>query len=589
MAALWHLNKYFYKYRFIFSIGIVFVIISVVFSVIPAQYVRESFNIVEEALRQAREAEEYSYSELYRSLLLYGLIIMGASLLKGAFTFFTRQTIIVMSRKIEFDLKNEIFQQYQRLSTSFYRRNSTGDLMNRISEDVSRVRMYIGPAMMYAINVVFTLIIVIYIMVNVNARLTLYVLAPLPILSYLIYRVSRLINIHSEKVQKQLSKMSTLVQETFSGIRVVKAYAKEEHFSKIFAKDAQTYSEVNEKLYRVNALFMPLMLMLIGLSTLFTIYIGGQEAIAGKITAGNIAEFVLYVNMLTWPIASIGWVSSLVQRAEASQRRINEFLKLEPEIKNTNTEDFDFKGNIEFKNVSFTYPDTGIQALKKLSFSMKAGQTLAIIGKTGSGKSTVAALVARLFDANEGQILVDEVPIQDVNLDEFRAQMGFVPQDSFLFSDSLQNNIAFGVGETSLEEVIEASKAADFHKNVLDFPEQYQTRVGERGITLSGGQKQRLSIARAIIKKPKLFVFDDCLSAVDTETEENILNNLKKILEQSSAIIISHRVSSVKNADEIIVLEDGAVLERGSHQQLLEAKGYYHQLYEQQLVQELTP
>ncbi len=588
MAALWHLNKYFYKYRFIFSIGIFFVIISVIFSVIPAQYVRESFNIVEQALKQARNAENYNYKELYQSLLLYGLIIMGASLLKGAFTFFTRQTIIVMSRKIEFDLKNEIFAQYQRLSTSFYRRNSTGDLMNRISEDVSRVRMYIGPAMMYAINVLFTLIIVIYIMLSVNARLTLYVLAPLPILSYLIYRVSILINIRSEKVQAQLSKMSTLVQETFSGIRVVKAYAKEGYFSDTFTQEAQNYAQINEKLYKVNALFMPLMLMLIGLSTLFTIYVGGQEAIAGKITAGNIAEFVLYINMLTWPIASIGWVSSLVQRAEASQKRINEFLKLESEIQNPSTEAFDFKGKIEFKNVDFIYPDTGIHAIKNLSFTMEAGKTIAIIGKTGSGKSTVAALVARLFDVNTGEILVDGQPLRKINLDDYRAQMGFVPQDSFLFSDSLENNISFGVSNATHEEVVEASGAADFHKNVLEFPEQYQTRVGERGITLSGGQKQRLSIARAIIKKPKLFVFDDCLSAVDTETEENILNNLKRILKNSSAIIISHRVSSVKNADEIIVLEEGAVLERGTHQDLLDKKGYYHQLYEQQLVQEIA-
>lgn len=500
--------------------------------------------------------------------------------------FFMRQTIIVVSRYIEYDLKNEIYQQYQDLSLAFYKRNNTGDLMNRISEDVSRVRMYLGPAIMYTINVSITLIIIVYIMFSINVRLSLYVLTPLPILSLTIYYISRKINIKSEQVQRQLSNISTHVQEAFSGIRVLKAYVREEHSLKNFTSESNEYLKKNEELYRINALFFPLMLLLIGLSTILTVYIGGQETIAGNIDFGVIPEFIIYVNMLTWPVASIGWVTSLVQRAAASQERINEFLKVTPEIQNTSNEPLELKGNIEFKDVSFKYPDTGIQALDKISFKLEAGKSLAVIGKTGSGKSTIAALLGRLYDTTGGQILIDGKPIEDLNLNALRKSMGYVPQEAFLFSNTIQENIAFGVDDASLEKVEEAAKNAEVHQNIMDFPRQYETRVGERGITLSGGQKQRLSIARAIIKEPKLLIFDDCLSAVDTETEESILNNLRRLIEKRTTLIISHRISSVKNADEIIVLEDGKIVERGNHQSLINSESYYKRMYEQQLLED---
>tara|TARA_R110002072_G_scaffold292883_1_gene461894 strand:+ start:38 stop:1504 length:1467 start_codon:yes stop_codon:yes gene_type:complete len=483
-------------------------------------------------------------------------------------------------------MKNEIFDQYQKLSISFYKRNNTGDLMNRISEDVSRVRMYLGPAIMYTINVSISLIIIIGIMLSINVRLTLYVLAPFPILSIAIYYVSKMINIKSEQVQRQLSGISTFVQEAFSGIRVLKAYVREKRSIDDFNKEANAYLSKNEELYRINSLFFPLMILLIGLSTILTIYIGGQEAIKGKITTGNIAEFIIYVNMLTWPVASIGWVTSLVQRAAASQERINEFLSISPEISNPSNEDLHLKGKIEFKNVSFTYPDTGILALDGVSFTIHEGKTLAIIGKTGSGKSTIAQLIGRLYDVDEGEILVDGQEINEVNLNLLRQEIGYVPQEAFLFSDSLANNIAFGLKGASIEKVIEAAKNAQVHDNIMDFPKQYETRVGERGITLSGGQKQRVSIARAIIKNPNFMIFDDCLSAVDTETEELILSNLKKISEKRTSLIISHRISSVKHADEIIVLEDGKIIEKGKHDELIKLNAYYAQMFEQQLVED---
>lgn len=586
MTALWHLNKYFYKYRKLFFWGTLFVIISVIFGVFPAQYVRESFNIVEESIKRYQEGELTDFSDLRRSLLLYGIIIIGSALLKGLFMFFMRQTIIVMSRYIEFDLKNEIFEQYQRLSLAFYKRNNTGDLMNRISEDVSRVRMYIGPAIMYTVNVAVSLVIIVAIMLSINVKLTLFVLAPLPVLAYAIYRVSHVINIRSEKVQAQLSAISTFVQEAFSGIRVLKAYVKEEKSFADFDREANKYRDINEGLYRVNALFFPLMLLLIGLSTLLTIYIGGTEAIAGEITAGNIAEFIIYVNMLTWPVASIGWVTSIVQRAEASQRRINEFLKIEPEIINPTEETTAVEGEIEFRNVTFVYPDTGIKALEDVSFTIRQGETLAIIGRTGSGKSTVAYLLGRLYDVTDGEVLVNGRNVREHNLDALRSGIGYVPQEGFLFSDSIEHNIAFGIDNPTRERVERAAKDAEVHGNIEDFPKGYDTRVGERGITLSGGQKQRVSIARAVIKDPGILIFDDCLSAVDTETEERILTNLKRLMEKRTTLIISHRVSSVKHADQILVLENGRVMERGNHQDLMDAQGYYFKLYRQQLLEE---
>lgn len=586
MKSLWVLNKYFYKYRFRLILGVVFVTVSVIFGVFPAQFVRASFDTVQEAIQGFQSDSNYDSDDLKSQLILYGLIIIGASLLKGLFMFFMRQTIIVVSRFIEFDMKNEIFNQYQKLSLAFYKRNNTGDLMNRISEDVSRVRMYLGPAIMYTVNVSLSLIIIIGIMLSINVRLTLFVLAPFPILSIAIYYVSKKINIKSEQVQRQLSGISTFVQEAFSGIRVLKAYVREKRSIDDFNKEANSYLSKNEELYRINSLFFPLMILLIGLSTILTIYIGGQEAIKGNISAGNIAEFIIYVNMLTWPVASIGWVTSLVQRAAASQERINEFLSISPEITNPSEEKLNLQGNIEFKNVSFTYPDTGIKALNEISFTIKEGKTLAIIGKTGSGKSTIAQLIGRLYDVDKGGIFVDGKRITEINLNQLRQEIGYVPQEAFLFSDSLANNIAFGLKGAERETVIQAAKNAEVHENIMDFPKQYETRVGERGVTLSGGQKQRVSIARAIIKNPSFMIFDDCLSAVDTETEEHILTNLKKITERRTSLIISHRISSVKHADEIIVLEDGKIKEKGNHDELQKLNGYYAQMFEQQLVED---
>ncbi len=586
MKSLRSLNKYIFKYRWKLLLGLFFVAISVIFGILPAELVRESFNIVEEAIKQYQTDENFDYSDLRSKLVLFGFIIIGSSLLKGLFMFFMRQTIIVASRHIEYDMKNEIFDQYQKLSLAFYKRNKTGDLMNRISEDVSRVRMYLGPAIMYTFNVGITLLLIVPIMFYWSPRLTLYVLAPLPVLAGSIYYVSKKINQKSEQVQRQLSTISSFVQEAFSGIRVLKAYVREEKSLQDFGDEANHYFERNKELYRINALFFPLMILLIGISTILTIFIGGQETIAGKISPGVIAQFIIYVNMLTWPVASIGWVTSLVQRAAASQERINEFLRIEPEIVNPSQEDFHFQGNIEFKNVSFRYPDTGIEALKDLSFSLESGKSLAIVGKTGSGKSTIANLVARLYDVDSGHILVDGQDITNVNLNHLRQSIGYVPQEAFLFSTDIARNISFGIDDNSIELVEEAAKNAHLHDNIMEFPNGYQTKVGERGVTLSGGQKQRLSIARAIIKKPPVLILDDCLSAVDTETEEKILTNLKKLIDQSTSLIISHRVSSVKNADHIIVLEEGKVIEQGKHADLMELKGYYQNMYDQQLLEE---
>ncbi|MGB0177729.1 MAG: ABC transporter ATP-binding protein, partial [Owenweeksia sp.] len=578
---------YFYKYRFRLLIGVLFVTISVIFGVFPAIYVRESFDIVSQAIQNFQSGNsDVANSGLRNQLLIYGGIIIGASLLKGLFMFFMRQTIIVVSRYIEYDMKNEIFDQYQRLSLAFYKRNNTGDLMNRISEDVSRVRMYLGPAVMYTINVGLSLIIIITIMLTINVRLTLFVLIPLPVLSVAIYYISRKINIKSEQVQRQLSTISTYVQEAFSGIRVLKAYVREKRSLEDFTKEANVYLSKNEELYRINALFFPLMVLLIGLSTILTVYIGGQEAIRGNITTGNIAEFIIYVNMLTWPVASIGWVTSLVQRAAASQERINEFLHVTPEIQNPTTEPFVLQGKVEFKNVSFVYPDTGIKALDNVSFTIEAGKSLAVIGKTGSGKSTVASLIGRLYDVTEGEILIDGRNVKELNLYDLRKAIGYVPQEAFLFSDNIARNISFGVSDDSLEKTREAAKNAEVHANIIDFPQGYETRVGERGITLSGGQKQRVSIARAIIKEPRFLIFDDCLSAVDTETEENILNNLKRLIDKRTTLIISHRMSSVKHADEILVLDNGRISEQGTHESLMKLQGYYRKMYEQQLMED---
>jgi len=596
MKSLKHLNKYFFKYKWLLLLGTIFVVAQNFGAIYPAQVVRDSIDEVVAVIRQTTDlSDPLEKSRLVDTLtdkvFIFFLTILGVALARGILMFLMRQTIIVMSRRIEFDLKNEIFRHYQSLSTSFYRRNNTGDLMNRISEDVSRVRMYLGPAVMYSINLIVLFILITITMLQVNPTLTLYVLAPLPLLSLSIYLVSDIMNRKSEEIQEQQSRLSTFVQEAFSGIRILKSFVKVEATATAFAKESEDYKQKNLKLTRVNSMFFPLMLLLVGLSTLLVVYIGGKEVIAGRATPGNIAEFIIYVNMLTWPVASLGWVTSIIQRAAASQERINEFLHTAPEIVSDLSGEHELKGRIEFRNVSLIYPDSGIRALENVSFTVEPGQALAILGKTGSGKSTIANLLLRLIDCTKGEILIDNIPIRAWSLKSLRSQTGFVPQDMFLFSDTIENNIAFGMPEGStfpdkISLIEEAAREADIYDNVMDFPAGFKTMLGERGITLSGGQKQRVSIARAIIKKPSLLIFDDCLSAVDTKTEEKILNNLTRIMKDRTSIIISHRVSTVKHADQIIVLDNGKITSHGDHRSLIQEKGLYKELYEKQLLEQ---
>ncbi|WP_299053477.1 ABC transporter ATP-binding protein [uncultured Polaribacter sp.] len=581
MKELQHVNKYFSKYKWRLLIGIIMTILSKILALKVPQIVGDSLNIVEEYLNN----EITDISLVKQELLINVLIIIGVTILAGLFTFLMRQTIIVTSRLIEFDLKNEIYQQYQKLSLNFYKKNRTGDLMNRISEDVSKVRMYTGPAIMYTLTMSVTLIVGFTQMISIDTKLTLYTLIPFPLLSISIFVLSKIIHKRSTIVQEYLSKLTTFNQEFFSGVNVVKSYGIEASIIENFDELADKSKEKNIHLQKANALFFPLMILLIGISNIIVIYVGGQQYINDEIKIGVIIEFMLYVNILTWPVAVVGWVTSMVQQAEASQARINEFLKQVPEIQNTNTTATEIKGNITFKNVSFTYDDTNITALKDINFSVKAGETLAIFGKTGSGKSTLIELISRLYDTKIGSILLDNKPIQEANLDAVRSQIGFVPQDPFLFSESISDNIKFGKDDATEKEIIAAAKNADVHKNIVDFPNGYNTILGERGVTLSGGQKQRVSIARAIIKEPKILIFDDCLSAVDTETEEKILKNLALISKNITTFIIGHRISSAKNADKIIVLDDGKITQQGTHNQLIKEKGYYKELYDQQLLE----
>jgi len=575
MKELQHLNKYFYKYRTQIIIGVLITIVSKLFTVFVPKFIGSIIDVVNDQL-QNPESSEAAYKA---KLLRYILFLVGSAILSGILTFWMRQTIINVSRYIEYDLKNEIYQQYQKLSLNFYKKNRTGDLMNRISEDVTKVRMYTGPAIMYSINTLTLFIVALVFMFRQAPMLTLYTIIPLPILSIIIYKISSEIHKRSTIVQQYLSKLSTFSQETFSGISVIKAYGIEPQTSASFNELSEINKEKQLSLVRIQALFFPMMILLIGLSNVLVIYIGGKQYMNGEISLGTISEFIMYVNLLTWPVATVGWVTSIVQEAEASQNRINEFLKTEPEIQNNNTELSEIKGEIEFKEVSFTYDDTNIQALKNVSFKVKSGQTLAVIGKTGSGKSTILDLVGRLYDVDHGTILIDQKPIETLNLYSLRDATGYVPQDAFLFSDSINNNIKFGKENATDQEVIEAAKLAQVHKNIVKFNKQYDTVLGERGITLSGGQKQRVSIARAIIKKPQIMLFDDCLSAVDTETEEKILNNLKTITKGKTTIIVSHRISSAKNADQIIVLDDGQIVQSGTHEDLINTDGYYKELY----------
>ena len=581
MKALQYLNKYFSKYKWRILIGLLITILSKLLSLKIPQIIRDSLNIVEDYHNDVVT----DITVVKHQLLMNVFIIIGIALLGGFLTFIMRQTIIVTSRLIEFDLKNEIYQQYQKLSLNFYKKNRTGDLMNRISEDVSKVRMYVGPAVMYSMNMIVLFTVGFSQMAQVDLKLTLYTLIPFPLLSISIFVLSRVIHKRSTVVQEYLSKLTTFNQEFFSGINVVKSYGIEASIIKDFDEISDASKDKNIHLHKANALFFPLMLLLIGISNLLVIYVGGNKYINGEIQIGVVVEFMLYVNILTWPVAVVGWVTSMVQQAEASQARINEFLKQIPEIQNNNSLSTEIKGKVTFKEVTFTYDDTNITALKNINFTVNSGETLAILGKTGSGKSTIIELITRLYDTKEGAVLLDDQPIKEANLNDVRSQIGFVPQDPFLFSDTIGNNIKFGKEDASEEEIIEAAKNAVVHENIIEFTNGYKTILGERGVTLSGGQKQRVSIARAIIKNPKILIFDDCLSAVDTETEEKILSNLEKVSKNKTTFIISHRVSSAKNADKIIILDDGKITQEGTHNQLITQEGYYKELYEQQLLE----
>lgn len=593
MKALRYLNKYLYKYRLRLAIGTLFIIVANALSVIPAQIVRYAVDVITEYLQLYNLYEESNQrKELYTYFIYVTLVCGGAivllALLRGVFLFFQRQTIIVVSRLIEYDLKNEIYRHYQTLPLSFYRKNNTGDLMARISEDVSRVRMYLGPAIMYFITLLTLFIMVIGYMITVNVKLTLFTLLPLPFLSVSIYWVNNLINKRSEKIQKSLSNLSTFAQEAFSGIRVIKSFVKEEGSGKNFSNESEHYKKQSMKLTLVNSLFFPLIISLVGLSTIFTIYIGGLEVAEGHITTGVIAEFVIYVNMLTWPVASLGWITSMTQRAEASQERINEFLKSKTDILSSKNIEKEIEGAIDFENVTLIYPESGIKALANINFSIQKGESVALVGATGSGKSTLANLICRLYDPSEGRILIDGVDVKDYRPAYLRSKMGYVPQDVFLFSESIRNNIAFGADRAAEGEIVRAAKDSGVYDNIMNFPQGFDTIIGERGVTLSGGQKQRISIARALIRNPKILILDDCLSAVDTKTENEILIRLKKLMADRTSLIISHRASSVKLADRILVLDEGSIAEQGTHEELMAVDGIYKNLYETQLKVEET-
>ena len=581
MKALQYLNKYFSKYKWRILIGLLITVFSKLLALRIPQIIRDSLNVVEDYHNNVIT----DISVVKNQLLINVFIIIGIALLGGFLTFIMRQTLIVTSRLIEFDLKNEIYQQYQKLSLTFYKKNRTGDLMNRISEDVSKVRMYVGPAVMYTMNMIVLFVVGFTQMAKVDLKLTLYTLIPFPLLSISIFALSRVIHKRSTIVQEYLSKLTTFNQEFFSGINVVKSYGIEASIIKDFDTISDASKDKNIHLHKANALFFPLMILLIGISNLLVIYVGGNQYINGEIQIGVVVEFMLYVNILTWPVAVVGWVTSMVQQAEASQARINEFLNQVPEIQNYNKLRTEINGKITFKDVTFRYEDTNITALKNINFNINSGETVAILGKTGSGKSTIIELISRLYDTTDGTILLDDIPIKEANLNDVRSQIGFVPQDPFLFSDTIGNNIKFGKEDATEAEIIEAAKNAVVHNNIVEFTNGYKTILGERGVTLSGGQKQRVSIARAIIKNPKILIFDDCLSAVDTETEEKILSNLEKVSKNKTTFIISHRVSSAKNADKIIILDAGKIAQQGTHNQLITEQGYYKDLYEQQLLE----
>lgn len=576
MKHLKVLNPYFLKYKWHFLGGLLFVSLSTIFGTYQGVIVRKGTNQILSTISQQSASNNSDF-------IYYGLMLIGLALTSGLFMFLMRQTIIVMSRHIEYDQKNEIYQHYQVLDASFYKQHTTGDLMNRISEDVSRVRMYTGPAIMYLANTIVTTVTILLFMFNVNANLTLLVFLPLPILSVLIYRVSNRIAKQSAKVQAELGNLTTQTQETFSAIRVIKAYAREKYFISQMEEKNETYKKTAFKLASIEAMFAPVMALMVGASVLITVWYGGKLVIEGSIEPGNITEFILYVFRLTWPFASLGWVTSLIQRASASQERINEFLLRKSNIVNTSEKKYSINGKITFKNVTFTFPENNVTALKNISFSLSKGKTLGITGDVGSGKSTLINLLTRQYDVTEGQIEVDDIDIKQHNLNVLRKSFGVVPQEVFLFSDTVSNNISFGAPKIiDHSSITHAAKLAGVHENILGFPEQYQTVVGERGVTLSGGQKQRISIARAILSDPEIVLLDDCLSAVDVETEEFILANLKNEMQNKTSIIVSHRVSTIKHADVIMHLRNGEITELGSHEELLNLNGNYAKLFEMQ-------
>ena len=582
MKELKYLNKYLLKYKTNLLLGFFIIIIARILLLFTPGLIRNSVNVIDEFRKGNVIDIEIVQTELIENIFL----ILLAAISAGIFTFLTRQTIINVSRYVEFDLKNEIYNQYQKLSLSFYKKNQTGDLMNRISEDVSRVRMYVGPAIMYSTNTITLLVITFFYMYKQSPELTLYTVSPLPILSFTIYKLSRIINIKSKIVQESLSNLSSFSQEIFTGIKIVKSYSMQDSTADKFEEISQVNKENQVSLAKMQALFFPLMILLIGVSNIFVIYIGGKQYLDGSIESiGIIAEFIIYVNMLTWPVASLGWISSIVQQAEASQKRINEFLKEKSEIKNVKNGIKKVNGKIEFKNIFFKYSESNIQALNGISFLIKPKSSLGIIGVTGSGKTTALKLITRSYNISSGEILLDDHSLNKIDLTHLRKNIGVVPQDSFLFSDTIINNIRFGNEKVSKKEIEEVCEIAGIHKEILKFKDQYNTMLGERGVNLSGGQKQRVCIARALVKKPKILILDDCLSALDTETEEKIIKSLNKYIKDTTTIISSHRISSIQNLDKIIVLNDGKVIQKGSHQELINENGYYKQLYFKQLTE----
>lgn len=591
MGALGHLNKYFWKYKWHLFLGIFFSFCANFFGVVPAQLVRYALDLVTETidvyfLFEGFPIQSVFYEVFASTLFYYGGLIVLMAFIKGIFLFLIRQTLIVMSRHIEYEMKNEIYAHYQTLPLSFYRKQNTGDLMARISEDVSKVRMYLGPSTMYGFNLITVFGLVIYYMAQVNVTLMWYVLLPLPILSISIYYVNSIVMKKSEEIQAGLSSISTLAQEAFSGIRILKSFVRENHSGLQFATASANYRKKSLDLVKVDSLFTPLISLLVGFSTLLVVYIGSKEVMAGEITVGNITEFIMYVFMLTWPVTALGWTSSQIQRAAASQKRINEFLQAKSELEIGQQIVKPISGNWVFKNVSFTYPGTDREILNQLSFEIESGESVALLGTTGSGKSSLAQLLARFYDPSSGDILLDGVSLKDWDIKHVRQSLAYVPQDVFLFSTTIAENISFGQDGMSSEQIMHAAKMADVYENIMEFPDQFETILGERGVTLSGGQKQRVSIARALAKNPTMLILDDCLSAVDTHTEHKILNNLKKIMVGKTSLIISHRVSSAKLAKRIMVLQDGQIVETGNHLQLMKRKGYYYELYQNQLNEE---